>query len=176
MIRTVSRTIDFDDSEGMTDATFQKLIQLSKRHPDGTNSTLFSAAVVQQLLTEIEDLKSEIRILLDQTGGETQPLRRRRKIPKATAIPTNRLQLGSGTELAVMKSVAAVVPSRFTLTTKANPLAESFVNTGVVPAASENMLNANVLPEVDVPSGEFRALPYRLTSKDSFESNVNPSK
>ena len=67
MIRTVSGTIDFGPEEGMTDATFQKLIQLSKRHPDGTNSTLFSAAVVQQLLTEVEDLKYEIRILLDQT-------------------------------------------------------------------------------------------------------------
>ena len=59
--------------------------------------------------------------------------------------------------------VTVVDPSRFTSIVKAKPLTVSLVRTGMVPAASENMLKANVLPEVDFPSGELKAGPNRLT-------------
>src|SRR5271169_6534429 len=59
----------------------------------------------------------------------------------------------------VEKFVTVVVPSRFTSTVKANPSIVSVVRAGIVPAASENILKANVLPEVDVPSGELNAGP-----------------
>jgi hypothetical protein len=51
---------------------------------------------------------------------------------------------------------------------KANPAA-FIVRAGIVPAASENMLKANVLPEDDTPSGELYAGPPRLASNDSAE-------
>ena len=60
------------------------------------------------------------------------------------------------------KFATVVVPFRFTSTVNANPSVVSVVRTGIVPAASENMLKANVLPEVDVPSGELNAGPKRL--------------
>jgi len=41
----------------------------------------------------------------------------------------------------------------------AKPLIVSAVRVGIVPAASENMLNANVLPEVETPSGALREGP-----------------
>jgi len=41
----------------------------------------------------------------------------------------------------------------------AKPSVVSLVNTGIVPAASEYMLKANVLPEVDTPFGELNAEP-----------------
>src|SRR5260370_37630678 len=72
--------------------------------------------------------------------------------------------------------VTVVVPSRFTSTVKAHPCVASVVRAGMVPAGSENMLKANVLPEVEVPSGEVNAGPYRLTSKRRLVPNVNPSK
>jgi len=74
------------------------------------------------------------------------------------------------------KEVTVVVPSRFTSTVKAKPSVVSLVSAGIVPAASENMLNANVLPDVDTPSGELRAGPNRLTSNERVEPKVNPSK
>ena len=45
----------------------------------------------------------------------------------------------------------------------ANPAAIFVVRVGIVPAASENMLKANVVPDEDTPSGEFNAGPSRLT-------------
>jgi hypothetical protein len=69
-----------------------------------------------------------------------------------------------------------VLPSRFTSNVKAKPLNVSLVSVGMVPAASENMLKAKVLPEVDVPSGELKADPNRLISKERVEPNVNPPK
>jgi hypothetical protein len=39
----------------------------------------------------------------------------------------------------------------------ANPLAIFDVSAGIVPAASEDMLNANELPEVETPSGALGA-------------------
>jgi hypothetical protein len=83
----------------------------------------------------------------------------------------------AGTTVVCAEELATVVvPSRFTSTVKAKPLVISLVRTGIVPAASENMLNAKVLPEVDVPSGELSAGPKRLTWNDNFEPNVKPSK
>jgi len=46
-----------------------------------------------------------------------------------------------------------------TLMVAANPLVESVVSVGTVPAASENMLKANVLPDVETPSGAVNAGP-----------------
>jgi len=46
---------------------------------------------------------------------------------------------------------------------KAKPSLIFIVRVGIVPAASENMLKANLLPEVDTPSGELNAGPSRLT-------------
>jgi len=74
---------------------------------------------------------------------------------------------GSGTAGAVIGTtvvcadefVTGVVPLRLTSAVKAHPLIASVVRTGIVPAASENMLKANVLPEVDVPSSELCAGP-----------------
>src|SRR5580658_3598898 len=57
-------------------------------------------------------------------------------------------------------SVLVVVPSVLRLSMKANPFG-SLVSTGMVPAGSENMLNANALP--DVPP----ATPDMLTSNES---------
>ena len=90
--------------------------------------------------------------------------------------------LGSGTALVVLmlvtgeKLATVVVPSRFTSILKANPFVRSVVKAGTVPAALENMLNAKVLPEVDVPSGVLNAGPYRLTLNKRLEPNVNASK
>jgi hypothetical protein len=74
--------------------------------------------------------------------------------------------LGSGTAVTGLpmlvcdeKLVTVAVPSRLTSIVVANPSVRSDVSAGTVPAASENMLNANVLPEVDIPSGEFTAGP-----------------
>ncbi len=60
------------------------------------------------------------------------------------------------------KLVKVVVPSKFTSIVKAKPSVVSLVSTGIVPAWSENMLKAKALPEVDIPSGAFRAGPNRL--------------
>ena len=68
-----------------------------------------------------------------------------------------------------------VDPSRFTLTDNAMPSTRSLVKAGVVPR-SENMLKPNELPDVDVPSGELSAGPYKLTSNFKTVPNVNPSK
>jgi hypothetical protein len=46
---------------------------------------------------------------------------------------------------------------------KAKPWTRLVVNTGFVPAAFENMLNANVLPELAVPSGAVTAVPPSVT-------------
>jgi len=72
--------------------------------------------------------------------------------------------------------VTEVLPSKFTLTVNANPLVVSFVSTGIVPPASENMLKANVLPEVDKPSGALCAAPKKLSVNESVLPKVNPSK
>ena len=92
--------------------------------------------------------------------------RRERKIPsKATAVPTRAKLPGSGTLLSGVtfvcdeKLVTVVDPSRFTSTVNANPSVVSVVSAGIAPATSENMLNANVLPEVETPSGALRAGP-----------------
>lgn len=82
-----------------------------------------------------------------------------------TAEVPSKPVLGSGTVVTALTSVSweklssVVVPSRLTLTVNANPSVISLVSTGIVPAASENMLNAKVLPEVDMPLGELRAGP-----------------
>jgi hypothetical protein len=55
--------------------------------------------------------------------------------------------------------VMRVVPSRLTSAVNANPSVVSVVRAGIVPAASENMLKANALPDVDTPSGELNAGP-----------------
>jgi hypothetical protein len=59
----------------------------------------------------------------------------------------------------VEKFVGVVDPSRFTLSVTAKPSVVSEVSTGTVPAASENILKANKLPDVETPSGEFIAGP-----------------
>ena len=41
----------------------------------------------------------------------------------------------------------------------AKPSSISVVRVGIVPAESENMLNAKTLPAVDIPSGDIRAEP-----------------
>ena len=41
----------------------------------------------------------------------------------------------------------------------AKPSVVSLVSAGTVPSASENMLNAKVLPDVETPSGELSAGP-----------------
>lgn len=90
---------------------------------------------------------------------------RKQHIIKA-AIQTRVSVLGSGvvlfrglTLVCVEKLFTVVVPSKFTLIVAANPSVVSVVNTGIVPAAFENMLNANVLPDVETPSGELKAGP-----------------
>ena len=65
--------------------------------------------------------------------------------------------------------VTVVDPSKLTSPVNAKPLVVSVVNTGVMPAVSENRLKANVLPEVDTPSGALNAGPYKLTWNDSVE-------
>ena len=97
-----------------------------------------------------------------------------------SAVPINTKLLGSGTASAAgttvvwsEKLVTVVVPSGFTSTLNAKPV-RLFVNAGTVPAGFENMLNAKVLPDVEVPSGELKAGPYRLTSNERVEPNLNP--
>ncbi len=51
----------------------------------------------------------------------------------------------------------------------ANPFTLSVVSVGIVPAKSENILNANVLPEVDTPSGELIAGPPKSNSNDRLD-------
>ena len=98
---------------------------------------------------------------------------------QASVIPNSAKVLGSGTVLTMPvlvsgeKLVRVVVPSRFVSTLKANPSVVLLVKTGVVPTASENMLNANVLPDVEVPSGEVKAGPNSETSNERFEPKVN---
>ena len=70
--------------------------------------------------------------------------------------------------------MTVVDPSRLMSTVAAKPSVRSVVKAGTVPAASENMLKAKVLPEVDTPSGEFTAGPYNLTSKYISRPYVNP--
>ena len=100
------------------------------------------------------------------------PCCRKRSVARnARAVPITARLLGSGTAgpvagttvVCAEELVTVVDPSRFTSTVNANPLTVSLVRTGIVPAASENMLKANVLPEVDVPLGELNAGPKRLT-------------
>jgi len=57
------------------------------------------------------------------------------------------------------KFVRVVEPSKFTLTVNAMAFTSSLVRAGVMPSGSENMLKANALPDVDVPSGELNAGP-----------------
>ena len=82
------------------------------------------------------------------------------------AVPNRAKLLGSGTDdpagvtvVSEEKFVTVVVPSRFTLTVKANPSVVSLVSAGIVPAALENMLKAKVLPDVAVPFGKLNAGP-----------------
>ena len=72
------------------------------------------------------------------------------------------------------KLVTEVVPSRLTSTVNAKPSVVSVVSAGVVPAGSENMLKANVVPEVDTPSGVLRAGPLRFKSNEIVLPKVNP--
>ena len=90
---------------------------------------------------------------------------------------------GSGTALAAAstlvsdeKLVRLVEPSRFTRTVNAMPSTRSLVRAGLVAPGSENMLKPNELPDDEVPSGELRAGPYKLTSNFRTVPNVNPSK
>ena len=73
--------------------------------------------------------------------------------------PNRDLIAASATAVCVEKLDAAVVPSRFASTMIAHPSAVSDVSTGMGPAASENVLNVNVLPEVEIPSDELKAGP-----------------
>ncbi len=89
--------------------------------------------------------------------------------------------LGSGTVLVTGSTLVwaenlftVVVPLRFTSTRTAKPSVRLVVSVGMVPAASENMLNANVLPDVELPLGEFNAGPNKLTLNDRLEPNLNP--
>jgi hypothetical protein len=70
------------------------------------------------------------------------------------------------------KLVAVIVPSRPTPSVTANPLIVSVVSAGTVPAVSENMLKANSLPDVDIPSGENTAGPYSPTVNERLEPNL----
>ena len=101
--------------------------------------------------------------------------RRKRKISQNPVAPSGMSGklLGSGTVLVACATVVCaeefvteVVPSRLTPTVNANPLVASLVSVGIVPAASENILNANVLLEVETPSGELRARPRERYLKD----------
>jgi len=98
-------------------------------------------------------------------------------------LPSKAQALGSGTAAlaeAILVSAEELltvdVPSRFRSTVKANPSVASAVRAGIVPSESENMLKANVLPDVEVPSGESTAGPYWLTSKERLPPNVKLSK
>ena len=97
-----------------------------------------------------------------------QPFRSRLNIVRtASAAPTSIRLPGSGTAdsganttvVCEEKLFTVVLPSRFTSIVNAKPSVVSLVRTGMVPAASENMLKANVLPEVETPSGESMAGP-----------------
>lgn len=93
-------------------------------------------------------------------------------IPLGSGIP-----LVCGTTLVSdEKLVTVVVPSRFTFSVNPKPSVKSEVNVGVIPTWSENILNANVLPDVETPSGALNAGPKKLTSKESVFPNVKPSK
>jgi len=98
-------------------------------------------------------------------GCDITRLKNNSKLTKATANRPSAAPFGSGVALiGVMlvcgeKSVNVVVPSRLILTVTANPLIVSVVSAGMVPALSENILKAKLLPEVDTPSGELRAGP-----------------
>lgn len=70
--------------------------------------------------------------------------------------------------------VTVVLPSRFRLIVKAKPFVASVDKICCVPAASEKRLNANVLPDVEVPLGELTAGPDRTTVKDNVDPNVIP--
>lgn len=75
------------------------------------------------------------------------------------------------TNVCAEKLVTVVVPSRLIAIKKANPSLVSVVRTGIVPAASENMLKANVLPEVETPSGELTAgLVTLATSQENIKT------
>jgi hypothetical protein len=88
---------------------------------------------------------------------------RRVRVATPPAHNTNIMQenvSGSGVAVAVAtvvsveKLLTVVVPCKFTFTVNAHPSVISLVKTGVVPSASENMLKADVLPDVDTPSGD----------------------
>jgi hypothetical protein len=92
--------------------------------------------------------------------------RNRDEIPTNITATLMRVKLdGSGTALTFVITVSAdglfvkTVPPTFRARVPAKPLTVSEVRTGIVPAASENMLNANALPDMDAPSGEFTAGP-----------------
>ena len=101
--------------------------------------------------------------------------------PFAGATNTGAAGGDNGTPFTLMvtageKLVTVVVPSRFTFIVKANPSVGSLVSTGNVPAGSKNILKANVLPDVETPSGAFRAGPESVTSKEIVVPNVKLSK
>jgi hypothetical protein len=103
-------------------------------------------------------------IAVSETGYR---ISRRRIIPASPSRPVaNRTRLaGSGvatdetTLVSADGSVTVVVPSRFKFNAAAKPSVVSVVRTGTVPAESENMLNAKMLPDVDTPSGALSAGP-----------------
>jgi hypothetical protein len=72
--------------------------------------------------------------------------------------------------------MTAVLLSRFTPMVAANPSTRSVISAGIVTPASENMLNAKVLPDVAVPFGVLSAGPYSIMSNDRVDPYVNPSK
>src|ERR1035437_454062 len=96
--------------------------------------------------------------------------------PPSKPVPGSGIVLTGATLVCAEKFVAVVVPSRLTPIVKANPSVVSLVRAGTVPAASANTLKANVLPEVDPPSGELNAGPNKLTVKERVEPYVNPWK
>jgi hypothetical protein len=95
----------------------------------------------------------------------------------SSSVPGSGVVIIKGPALvSVEKFFKVVVPSRFTSTVTAKPSVVSLVSVGIVPAASENMLNAKELPEEDVPSGEVSAGPNKLTSNVSVAPYVKPVK
>jgi len=98
---------------------------------------------------------------------QTSALPDRIRLPGSGTPPGGGDDIIAGVTLVCAElSVTVVEPSRFTSMVKAVPKVVSVVSTGIVPAGSENMLKAKVLPEVDTPSGELSAGPYRLTAKE----------
>jgi hypothetical protein len=80
-------------------------------------------------------------------------------VANSTRLSGSGVTTDETTLVSVDGSVTVVVPSRFTFNVAAKPSIVSVVRVGTVPAVSENMLKAKVLPDADTPSGELSAGP-----------------